>query len=549
MVVVGSIRDWLRVLALSGLSGLACAQQPLPQGVEGWVDPSLQRQQQERLRERQAIEERARRQEVPALRGDMPETQALPETGESFELRGITFNASVYLDRDELQRIASGYVGRPIRFADLNALLRAVNARYEASGQLTARAIIPAQTLEDGVLRVVLVEARVDSVTWRSPPVRVREDFYTDRVAISPGEVLDSPALMTAIQRFNATTTGPQMTANLAPGTRFGTTRIDLEAIEPGALSGSLFANNYGNVGTGREQVGGSLSWFSPFGLADAANLLLVSSAGSRYASFRYSAPVNRSNGVLYGEFGSNTLTIEEGPLAALNIEGESRSYTLGFDQPWWGSERWLWLTGLGYSQQHSENTLEGLQLSELDSNEVFLRGQMEYRGDTWYLSYEQRLRQASVDNAVTGEGGSYFLTNGEAYLVRPVASRFEFVTRLGWQYAASPEELPASLYYQFGGVSSVRGYDPGIISSPWGVVLNLEAHWRIGERWQPFIFLDAGRAMELGVADVDLQSGGVGLNMNWGRHVSLSLIAASTFKDVVADQDSSQLLAQIVIR
>ncbi|UVE17601.1 hypothetical protein NVV93_18850 [Pseudomonas sp. LS44] len=54
---------------------------------------------------------------------------------------------------------------------------------------------------------------------------------------------------------------------------------------------------------------------------------------------------------------------------------------------------------------------------------------------------------------------------------------------------------------------------------------------------------------MELGTADVDLQSVGVGLNFDWGRHVSLSLIAANTLKDVVPDQDSGQVLAQLIIR
>ena len=54
---------------------------------------------------------------------------------------------------------------------------------------------------------------------------------------------------------------------------------------------------------------------------------------------------------------------------------------------------------------------------------------------------------------------------------------------------------------------------------------------------------------MELGTADVDLQSVGAGLNFNWGKHLSISLVAANTLKDVVADQDSGQVLAQIVIR
>lgn len=80
-------------------------------------------------------------------------------------------------------------------------------------------------------------------------------------------------------------------------------------------------------------------------------------------------------------------------------------------------------------------------------------------------------------------------------------------------------------------------------------MTLNLESYWNLSERWQPFVFSDYGRAMELGTADVDLQSVGVGLNFNWGKHLSISLVVAITLKDVVADQDSGQVLAQIVIR
>ena len=108
---------------------------------------------------------------------------------------------------------------------------------------------------------------------------------------------------------------------------------------------------------------------------------------------------------------------------------------------------------------------------------------------------------------------------------------------------------VPSALLKQFGGISSVRGYDPGVISSPQGATLNLEAWWRHSPRWQPFVFFDYGRAMELGITDIDLQSVGVGLNFNWGRHLSLSLTAANTLKDVVPDQDGGQVLAQIILR
>ncbi|MFU6375757.1 ShlB/FhaC/HecB family hemolysin secretion/activation protein [Metapseudomonas otitidis] len=536
------------LLLWSGLQP-ALAADLTPAAVSGQIDPGLGRERLERERQARDVEERARRIQMPALQGEAAPEQQLPEQDVQFSLRGISFNSSVFLPREQLNALAGEYVGRPIGFADLNALLRRINALYTERGQLTARAIVPPQELADGVLRVVLIEASVDQVQWKRAPKAVDEDFYRQRLEVEADKTLDSQALMTALQRFNSTTPGPQVSASLAPGQRFGTTRVDLEAYEPDPLQWSLFLNNYGNEGSGREQYGGSLTWFSPTGVADAFSLLLMASEASRYGSLRYSRPVNRYNGVVFVEGSANRLQIEEGPFAALNIEGNSSSYGIGYDQPWWLNERWQALGGVAYRQQASETTIEGVGLSETDIREMILKGQLEYRSQPWYLRYEQRVRQATLDNRISGDSGNYSLLGGDAYLMRSLPARFEAVGRFGWQYATDAANLPSSLYYQFGGISSVRGYDAGVISSPQGMTLNLEMHWRYSERWQPFVFFDYGRAMELGTADVDLQSVGVGLNFNWGRHFSASLVAANTLKDVVPDQDSGQLLAQFVLR
>lgn len=536
-----------------GVVGLLMAAQAqaatLPPAVQGLIDPTLQRNQQEQIQRQRELEERARRIEVPALQGEAAPLQQLPSADEEFVLTGIHFNPSVFIERATLEKLAHEYVGREISFADINTLLSSINSLYEQAGQLTARAVVPPQTIDNGVLSIVLVEAKVDALAWQQTPKNVDEAFYLSRIGVDAGQTLDSPALMAAISRFNSTTPGPQVSASLAPGQTFGTTRVDLQAFEPDPWQWSLFLNNYGSEGTGREQYGGSLTWFSPTGVADALNAMVVGTAGSQYGSMRYSRPVNRYNGVVYVEAGTNTMSIEKGPFATLNIEGDSTTYGIGYDQPWWVDEQWTLLGGIAYSHQTSESTIDGLLLSEVAIDEVILKGQAEYRDGPWYGRYEQRLRQASADNSVNGEGDSYMLLNGLGYLSRDFLSDYQMVGRLSWQFASETESLPSALLYQFGGISSVRGYESGVIASPQGITLNTEAHWRYSEKLQPFVFFDYGRAMELGTTDVDLMSVGVGLNFNWGKRVSLSLVAANTLKDVTPDQDGSQVLAQLVIR
>lgn len=528
------------------------AQVVLPGGVSpGQVNPSLQREQIDAQRRQQAIEERARRVDIPALQGEQPEQgDALPADSPPFVLSGISFNTSVFITQEQLKEIAGQYVGREITFADLNQMIRQVNKLYADDGQLTARAIIPPQSLDDGQLRVVLVEAKLDGVNFTGEGESVDEAFYRERLNLTEGETLNSPMLIEAIRRFNATSQGPQISAGLAPGERFGTTRVDVERFEPKRFDWSLFANNYGSEGTGYEQLGGTLNWFSPTGAADNISAVLVGTRGSQYMNLRYSRPVNRRNGFAWVEAGANSMEIKRGPLADLNIEGDSSNYGIGFDQPWWLSDRWLLLGGLGYTSQTSETTLEGVTLSEVDIQEVFLKGQFEYRAAPWYARYEQRIRQASPDNALTGDSGNFTILTGDLYTSRQLGERYELVGKAGWQYATRQEELPSALHKQFGGISAQRGYEPGIITSPWGANFSVEGYWSANDRWQPFVFMDYGRAMELGDEDVDLISGGAGVNSRWWNdRISASLLVAGAFKDVVPDQDSGQVLLQLVFR
>ena len=539
----------LLTISLMGAVQVQAATPVIAPSVPGRIEPNLIREQIERDQQQKATEERANRIQVPSLRGDAPADQVLADQGQRFTLMGINFNSSVYIDRATLEGFAKGYVGHPIGFDDLNTLLRQINALYEKQGQLTARAIIPPQSLDNNVLKVVLVEAKVDAVKWQGEPTRVKPEFYQARLPLSVGQTLDSPALMNAIQRFNATTPGPQVTASLAPGQAFGTTQVDLQAFEPDPIQWTAFLNNYGTEGTGREQYGGTVTWFSPTGVADALSAIAVGTSGSQYASLRYSRPVNTYNGVVYVEAGANTLKIKKGPFAALDIEGDSQTYGIGYDQPTWINEHLTLVGGVAYDHQTSSTTIQGLDLSDTKVDELTLKGQVEYRAAPWYGRYEQRLRQANSDNSLSGESGSFQLLNGDAYLSRDFGPSFTAVGRLGWQYSTSPSDLPSTLLYQFGGISSVRGYDPGVIASPQGVTMNLEWYWNYSECWQPFVFFDYGRAMQLGTGDVDLQSVGAGLNFKYGKHLSISLVAANTLKDVVADQDSSQVLMQIILR
>lgn len=105
---------------------------------------------------------------APAL--VVPEGQAgvsVPDSGASFVLRGVEITGSSVYDDATLQAAVAGWIGRPARFSDIRALSDAIEALYRDDGYLATRAVVPAQEIEGGVLRVTIIEGVIETIALR----------------------------------------------------------------------------------------------------------------------------------------------------------------------------------------------------------------------------------------------------------------------------------------------------------------------------------------------------------------------------------------------
>ncbi len=523
------------------------AQEGLPPDRPGLFDPGLDRQDRQQRERDLDLRDRADRVEVPALKGGDVEGQALPESDQRFVLESIGFNPSVFIDEERLESIAGNYVDRRIGFVDLNEMLDEINAIYESQRQLTSRAVIPPQDIGDGRLTVVLVEAELESVRWIEDPEQVSPSFYTDRVVVETGEVLDTARLLDDVQRLNATTPGPQLSVNLEPGEEFGTTRLALEPFEPDPWGVSAYVNNYGSDSSGEYQLGLRGVWFSPTGHADSLSLTLQGAEGTVFGDLDYRFPVNRHNGVVYAGISRNQLEIINGPYRDLEIEGESWEYRLGYEHPWWLDPHWTLTAGAEYRRSQSETTVEGdVELTETSVDSLRLNGVARFREGDWFVQYEQSLDVASTDNAVTGDSGNYQRLIGNGFSQWRWRDDIRFVGRSRWQYASAEEDLPSTLLFQLGGLASVRGYDSGILSAPHGIDLALEGHWAFADGWESSMMLDAGHALDDDLPETTIASIGAGVSYRWSDSVYVDATYAHALTEVVPEQESGQLLLQL---
>lgn len=523
------------------------AQETLPSDRPGLFDPGLDRQDRQQRERELELRDQADRIEVPALKGGDVKGQTLPESDQRFVLKSIGFNPSVFIDEERLESIAENYVDRRIGFADLNAMLDEINSIYQSQRQLTSRAVIPPQDIGDGHLAVVLVEAELESVRWIKDPRHVSTSFYTDRVTVQTGEVLDTASLLDEVRGLNATTPGPQLSVNLEPGEEFGTTRLALEPFEPDPWGLRAQVNNYGSESSGEDQLGLRGAWFSPTGNADSLSVALQAAEGTLFGDIGYRFPVNRHNGVVYGGLSRNQLEIINGPYRNLEIEGESWEYRLGYEHPLWLNRRWTLIAGGEYRRSRSETTVEGdVTLTETTVDSVRLNGVARFREGDWFVQYEQSLDVASADNAVTRDSGNYQRLIGNGFGQWRWRDDIRFVGRSRWQYASAEEDLPSTLLFQLGGLASVRGYDSGILSAPHGIDLALEGYWAFADGWEGSIMFDAGHALDDDLPETTIASIGAGFSYRWSDSIYVDATYAHALTEVVPEQESGQLLVQL---
>jgi hemolysin activation/secretion protein len=142
-------------LLASGLSAAIAQQSPGPR-----LDPTQLEKNFETYRREQ---ERSRKSDVP-VPIVAPQTVG-PAGSQSFRLTSIVIEGATAISADELAPAYSAYLGRTISESELAAIANAVSALYRNAGFHLSRAIIPAQEIKNGHVRIKLIEGSIHTVS------------------------------------------------------------------------------------------------------------------------------------------------------------------------------------------------------------------------------------------------------------------------------------------------------------------------------------------------------------------------------------------------
>lgn len=200
----------------------------------------------------------------------------------------------------ELAAVIQGYERKSLDLQAMRQLQADVTKFVRDRGYTVCQAVIPPQEIMNGQLEVKIYVASYDTVTRVPIPEEEKErrtdvadrvlDKYVEQ--IKPGEVIRDVRLEKTLNRLNDLP-GVQARAGLKPGTKMGTTGLDLYIERRPVWNNYVFADNGGSKSTGRYRYGFYTEYNNPGHNGDKIGISGMTSNGDlRGGSLRYEAPV-----------------------------------------------------------------------------------------------------------------------------------------------------------------------------------------------------------------------------------------------------------------
>jgi hemolysin activation/secretion protein len=210
-----------------------------------------------------------------------------------FQVQAFRISGNQSIDSALLLPLVQDVTGVERSLGELEAAAERITSYYRKHGYLVARAYIPAQDIQNGVVEIAVLEGHYDKV------VLDNQSGFSDAILqryLTPqqlGETVNDAELERAILLIQDVTQASQAGGNLQAGAVPGTTDLSVKVGTAPRVYARLEADNYGVRNTGRNRFGGAVQWNNPTGNADRLDARVFSTAdGQDYARLGYSIAV-----------------------------------------------------------------------------------------------------------------------------------------------------------------------------------------------------------------------------------------------------------------
>lgn len=484
------------------------------------------------------------------LARDESATEAFDDTLE-IAVHGIATTGNTVFTDEQLSHLLAHLVGRAWTLKQLMGSVRSISALYEQAGYPLVNVSIPEQTLDEGVLKIEVIEG-----TWGEVLLEHRH-HGSDRLLrlatknLRKGELIRQSDIDRSTMLL-ADIVGRSISARLRPGAEYSASDFIISGEDKDSLAGNFTLNNFGSVATGRTQANIQLQMN---GLA---------AQGESIALDALSAGEGLNRIGLTSEWPLNVQALRLGlahSVVNYQLVGEARS----IGAHGWAQQSSLWLrqslvkvgsTALNVQLQFDHLDLDDLASAAPEPNNprsIQVLG-LTLDGDVpsnvqlgshtrWSLGMASGLLQLlsssmqAYDAALSETQGQFTRINFSTTHSRELTKLYSLNALMLLQW--SDRNLDISQKAALGGARSIRAYEPGVLSGDASVSFNLEikralGYWLEGQ-WVGSAFVDYGWIKVNSKPWVDVENEavvaafGLGLQGALSKSWRISLSAADT--------------------
>ena len=398
--------------------------------------------------------------------------------------------------RAALPRLTERYTGKARSFEDLvDAATEVTRFLQRDLGYYLGYAYVPEQAPADGVVRIAVLEGRLDRVelNWTDAlPVR-REVIEGYLARLRPGAVLrvvDIERVVFLVNDLYGISARFEIKAGSTPGTATLVVTPVAEARWSGRVDAD--ANNSRFLGTTR--LGGLVQLASPLGRGDAltANALVSEGAGLKFGLVGYVTPIG-SDGFKLGASVSTVRYELDRQTFPIGLDGDATTYNVYALYPSVRSRNLnlFTLASLEHKTYDDRQGAGGGSHTRKDVDALTLGVTGDFRDDVLgggVNTYQASLAAGRVDYPAGRPAGlddsrTYAkLDYGASRLQDLITGRLLLYGRIEGQQAF--ENLDTTEQFRLGGPEGLRGFAPGEATGDNGTIVNLELRLLPPEDW-----------------------------------------------------------------
>lgn len=431
------------------------------------------------INEKRLLEEQSVKEESTDIIKEMIDEENAPPVPSKIKVlvNKININSSEILTNNEINVLTAKYIRKEVSIDEIKNLLHEINTLYKKKDYITAKAILPPQSIEGGVLHIELVEGRIGKILIEGNKY-TKAAYILDKINQESGEILKLKKLEQDIIAFN-NNNDVKLQGRIQAGDNYSETDIVLSVRDPNPFHIVPTFDNTGRETIGVLKGGLALSTDSLLGYRDNLTVGTNLARGTTAAFTNYSFPVGNNGTRINGLFSFNHIDIVSGYFKPLNVTGNSFNYGLSLSHPFISNKKFKLSGDIGMNFKESTTYFDGYDLinTPVRTLNAGLNAEIHDKSGIWHVG-----NNFVQGFDLLGAKQSFFKYEGNIYRVQKITDSITGLFRAST--LLSPNDvLPSLEQYQLGGTSTVRGYSEGLLMGSNGYFFSAQVFF-------PFLFL-----------------------------------------------------------